>query len=127
RPEPFLPVNCPQHSRELLPSELFGHERGAFTGATQARRGLLAEAQSGTVFLDEIGELDLTAQAQLLHVIEEGEVMRVGGNRWERIQARIILATNRNLVEECATGTFRMDLYQRIRGFAVQVAPLRER
>lgn len=127
RPEPFLTVNCPQHSRELLPSELFGHERGAFTGATQARRGLLAEAQSGTVFLDEIGELDLAAQAQLLRVIEEGEVMRVGGNRWEKIQARIVLATNRNLIEECATGTFRMDLYQRIRGFALEVPPLRER
>ncbi|MEK6285351.1 MAG: sigma-54 dependent transcriptional regulator [Acidobacteriota bacterium] len=127
RPNPFLPVNCPQHSRELLPSELFGHERGAFTGATQARRGLLAEAQSGTVFLDEIGELDLAAQAQLLHVIEEGEVMRVGGSRWEKIQARIVLATNRNLTEECAAGRFRMDLYQRIRGFALEVPPLRER
>src|SRR5262249_36554478 len=81
----------------------------------------------GTVFLDEIGELDLTAQAQLLRAIDEKQVMRVGGTRWEEIHARIILATNRNLTEEGATGRFRLDLYQRIHGFALELAPLRER
>jgi DNA-binding NtrC family response regulator len=127
RPEPFLPVHCPQHSRELLPSELFGYERGAFTGAVQARRGMLAEAEMGTVFLDEIGELDPTAQAQLLRAIEEKEVLRVGGNRWEKIHARIILATNRDLREDSEMGRFRKDLFERIRGFLLEVPPLRER
>jgi DNA-binding NtrC family response regulator len=127
RPDIFLPINCAELSPELLGSELFGHEKGAFTNALQARKGLLAEAREGTVFLDEIGDLDLQAQAKLLRLIEDRRVRPVGSNSWEEVSARLILATNRNLDEESQIGRFRQDLLERIRGFTLVLAPLRTR
>jgi two-component system response regulator HydG len=123
----FIPINCPEINPELLSSELFGHEKGAFTDARQARRGLLAEAGKGTVFLDEIGDLDLQAQAKLLRVLEDKKVRRVGANQWDDIHARILLATNRNLEEDVMLGRFRRDLFERMRGFVIELPPLRER
>lgn len=127
RPDKLLPVNCGELSLELAGSDLFGHKRGSFTGATEARQGLLAEAGRGTIFLDEIGELDVKAQAILLRVLEERKVRRVGSNQTEDVPARIVLATNRDLEFECEEGRFRRDLFERIRGFALELCPLRER
>jgi len=127
RPEIFLPVNCGELSNELAGSDLFGHKKGSFTGATEARKGLLAVAGRGTVFLDEIGELDLKAQAILLRVLEEKKVRRVGSNHVEDVSARIVLATNRDLELECDRGNFRRDLVERIRGFTLELKPLRDR
>ncbi|HKX31284.1 MAG TPA: sigma-54 dependent transcriptional regulator [Blastocatellia bacterium] len=127
RGEPFLPVNCPEISPELLSSELFGHEKGAFTGAIQTRKGLIAAAGEGTIFLDEIGDLDPAAQAKLLRVIEDRKVRPIGATRLEPVQARMVFATNRNLEEDCAEGKFRKDLYERLRGFTLELPPLRER
>jgi len=127
RPDPYIPVNCPEIQPDLLSSELFGHEKGAFTGADKTRVGLIASAGKGTVFLDEIGDLDLQSQAKLLRVLEDRKVRKVGANRFEDVHARIILATNRNLQESCAEGKFRLDLYERIRGFTLELPPLRER
>ena len=127
RPDEFLPVNCGELSLELAGSDLFGHRKGSFTGATEARKGLLAEAGHGTIFLDEIGELDLKAQSKLLRVLEDNKVRRVGSNQMEPIHARIVLATNRNLETECAEGRFKSDLFERIRGFTIELQPLRER
>jgi Nif-specific regulatory protein len=120
-------VNCAALNRELLGSELFGHERGAFTGAIASRKGLLAEGGRGTVFLDEIGELSIQSQAELLRVIEERAVRPVGANRSVRIEARLIFATNRNLDSACESGVFRRDLYERLRGFTIDLPALRER
>jgi DNA-binding NtrC family response regulator len=127
RPDKFLPINCGELSLELAGSDLFGHKKGSYTGATEARQGLLAEAGKGTVFLDEIGELDLKAQAILLRVLEEKKVRRVGSNQTEDVPARIVLATNRDLELECDEGRFRQDLFERIRGFTLELKPLRER
>ncbi|HEY9284746.1 MAG TPA: sigma 54-interacting transcriptional regulator [Pyrinomonadaceae bacterium] len=127
RRDAYVAVNCAELNPELLGSELFGHEKGAFTNAIQTRKGLIAEAGRGTVFLDEIGDLDLQAQAKLLHVLEERKIRRVGGNHWEEVSARFLLATNRNLEEDCQTGRFRSDLFERIRGFTLDLPPLRER
>jgi len=127
RPNDCLAINCAELSPELLASELFGHERGAFTGAVQTRKGLIIEAGEGTILLDEIGDLDLHAQAKLLRVLEEKKVRRVGGNRWENIEARILLATNHDLEEDSRAGRFRPDLLERVRGFTLQSPPLRER
>jgi len=123
----YVAVNCAELNPELLGSELFGHEKGAFTNAVQSRRGLLAEAENGTVFLDEIGDLDLQAQAKLLRVLEEKKIRRVGANKWEDVSARILLATHRNLEADCESGRFRRDLYERIRGFTIELPPLRAR
>lgn len=123
----FLPINCAELSPELMGSELFGHEKGAFTNALQTRKGLLVEAGKGTVLLDEIGDLDLQAQAKLLRVIEERKVRPVGSNRWVDIEARLVLATNRNLDEQSNEGKFRPDLRERIRGFTLVLPPLRTR
>lgn len=123
----FKPVNCARFSAELLPAELFGYEKGAFTGADRARDGLLVEAGDGTVFLDEIGELPPTAQAALLRVLQFGEVRPVGGRRARAIRARIVLATNRDLDAACAEGMFRDDLFDRISPFALRLPPLRDR
>jgi DNA-binding NtrC family response regulator len=123
----FIAINCAELSVELTGSDLFGHKKGAFTGATAARHGLLAEAGPGTVFLDEIGEFDLLAQAKLLRVLEDKTVRRVGSNTWETIKARFILATNRNLEGECENGSFRTDLLYRINELTLESAPLRER
>lgn len=123
----FIAINCAELSVELTGSDLFGHKKGAFTGATEARHGLLAEARAGTVFLDEIGEFDLLAQAKLLRVLEDRTVRRVGSNTWEPIKARFILATNRDLESECDNGSFRTDLLYRINELTLETAPLRER
>lgn len=125
--EPYLPVNCPELNPELMSSELFGHEKGAFTGADRARVGLIVAAGRGTVFLDEIGDLDLRSQAKLLRVLEEQRVRRVGANKFEDVQARIILATNHDLQKACDEGNFRRDLFERIRGFSLELPPLRAR
>jgi DNA-binding NtrC family response regulator len=123
----FICVNFAEITPDLLSSELFGHEQGAFTNAVKSRNGLLVEAADGTVFLDEIGELDLASQAKLLRVVEEKKVRKVGANKWDQVSARIILATNRNLEEECYEKRFRYDLYQRLKGFVIELPPLRER
>jgi DNA-binding NtrC family response regulator len=127
RQDSYLPVNCPEITPELISSELFGHEKGAFSGADRARVGLIVSAGKGTVFLDEIGELDIQSQARLLRVLEDRKVRRVGANSFEVVQARIVLATNRELQEACDEGRFRRDLFERIRGFTLELPPLRER
>src|SRR5882762_5495405 len=123
----FLRLNCAALSETLLESELFGHERVAFTGATQSKPGLLETANGGSVFLDELGEMPLTLQAKLLRVLEERRVTRVGGLRSFPIDIRFISATNRNLEAEIPRGTFRKDLYYRLNGAKLTLPPLRER
>jgi len=123
----YVPVNCPELHGDLISSELFGHERGAFTGADKSRVGLIASAGKGTVFLDEIGDLDLQSQAKLLRVLEDRKVRRIGANQMEEVKARLILATNRDLDAACNEGAFRQDLYERIRGFIIELPPLRQR
>ena len=124
---PFVDLNCAGLSRELLESELFGHERGAFTGATSSKPGLFEIANSGTVFLDEIGEMDLTIQARLLKAVEEKKFRRVGGVRDLSANFRLVAATNRDLPDDVATGRFRRDLYYRLNVVHVHLPPLRER
>ncbi len=123
----ILSLNCAEFAGEILESELFGHERGAFSGAASRRQGLLVEAGSGTVFLDEIGELTLAAQAKLLRVVEEKKVRPVGGNSWVEVEARMVFATNLNLAQGVREKTFRHDLHERLRGFTLTLPPLRER
>jgi two-component system response regulator AtoC len=125
--KPFLRLNCAALSESLLESELFGHERGAFTGALQAKPGLLEAAHGGTVFLDEIGELPLSTQAKLLRVFEGHEVIRVGAVKPRSIDVRFIAATNRDLEQAAQQGLFREDLYFRISGVSLVIPPLRER
>jgi two-component system, NtrC family, response regulator AtoC len=124
---PLLSVNCAAFTESLLESELFGFERGAFTGATQSKPGLLESAQGGTVFLDEVGEMPLSLQAKLLRVLEQREVLRIGALKTRPIDVRFLSATNRDLEAEIAAGRFRRDLYFRLHGIAVTVPPLRER
>lgn len=124
---PFVVVNCGAISPELIESELFGHERGAFTGATSQRRGAFETAHGGTLFLDEIGELPLPLQPKLLRALEQKEIKRVGGNDTILVDVRILAATNRSLREEISRKTFRDDLYFRISTIAITVPPLRER
>lgn len=124
---PFVRVNCGALSESLLESELFGHQRGAFTGASEAKPGLFELGNNGTVFLDEIGELPLRTQVKLLHVLETGEVTRVGGTKAQRIDVRFIAATNRELAKDVQAGTFRKDLYFRINTLCLKINPLRER
>ena len=123
----FLALNCSAFSRELLESELFGYKEGAFTGAVKDKRGLLEEANHGTVFLDEIGEMALELQSNLLRVLETGEFVKVGDTKTTRVDVRIISATNRNLKEEIANGRFREDLYFRLSVFRIELPPLRQR
>ncbi len=123
----FVAVNCSAIPEELVESELFGHERGAFTGATQSRRGRFEEAHGGTLFLDEIGDLSARAQTKLLRVLQEGEFTRVGGSRTVRVDVRVIAATNRELKALVADGAFREDLYFRLAVIPIKVPPLRER
>lgn len=125
--EAFLALNCSAFSRELLESELFGYKAGAFTGAVKDKRGLLEEANHGTVFLDEIGEMALELQAKLLRVLETGEFVKVGDTKTTRVDVRILSATNRNLKEEIANGRFREDLYFRLSVFRIELPPLRQR
>jgi DNA-binding NtrC family response regulator len=123
----FVAVNCSAIPEELIESELFGHERGAFTGATQARRGRFEEAHHGTLFLDEVGDLSPRAQTKLLRVLQEGEFQRVGGNRTVRVDVRVIAATNRSLIDRARGDSFREDLYFRLAVVPVTTPPLRER
>lgn len=123
----FIPVNCAAIPDTLLESELFGHEKGAFTGAVQARRGKFELAHGGTIFLDEIGEMPVALQAKLLRVIQERTFERVGGSREIRADVRVLAATNRDLEKDVRDGRFREDLYYRLHVFPVQLPPLRER
>jgi DNA-binding NtrC family response regulator len=124
---PFVKVNCAAIPRELIESELFGHERGAFTGATQQKKGLFEVADTGTILLDEVGDMDLGAQAKVLRVLQSGELMRVGGNRLIQVDVRVLAATHRNLQEQVGIGEFREDLYFRLNVVPLRVPPLRER
>jgi DNA-binding NtrC family response regulator len=125
--KPFVPVDCGALTPTLIESELFGHVRGAFTGASQSRQGLLASARGGTVFLDEIAELPVELQAKLLRALQEHEVRAIGGNEWTRLDARIIAATNQDLNAAIDRGTFRKDLYYRLNVISIRVPPLRDR
>ncbi|HLB54813.1 MAG TPA: sigma-54 dependent transcriptional regulator, partial [Gemmatimonadales bacterium] len=119
---PIISVNCAAIPRDLVESELFGHERGAFTGATDRRLGRFELADSGTLFLDEVGDLNLEAQAKLLRVLETGEIQRLGAERAQRVDARVLSATNQRLEQAVAAGTFREDLYFRLNVFPVPLA-----
>jgi two-component system nitrogen regulation response regulator NtrX len=124
---PFVEVNCAAIPEELIESELFGHEKGAFTGATQMRRGKFDLAHEGTLFLDEIGDMSLNTQAKILRILQEQKFQRVGGSRSLQVDVRVIAATNKDLEEEIRSGRFREDLYHRINVIPVEVPPLRER
>jgi transcriptional regulator with GAF, ATPase, and Fis domain len=123
----FVSVNCAAIPRDLIASELFGHEKGAFTGATQQRLGRFELANGGTIFLDEVGELPAETQIALLRVLQEHEFQRVGGTRSIQTDARVIAATNRDLEVAIAEGTFRSDLFYRLHVFPIDIPPLRER
>ncbi|MEM6997197.1 MAG: sigma 54-interacting transcriptional regulator [Myxococcota bacterium] len=125
--QPFLPLNCGALPDQLLESELFGHEKGSFTGATDTKQGLLEAADRGTVFLDEVGELPMSIQVKLLRVLEDRQARRVGGIRSRPFDIRFIAATNRDLSEAVQAGTFRADLYYRLNGISLYIPPLRQR
>lgn len=125
--KPFVAVNMGSIPSELLESELFGHEKGAFTGALARKKGKFEEANGGTLFLDEIAELDLNMQSKLLRVLQERELVRVGGNEIIKLDIRLIIATHKNLAEEVRNGNFREDLFYRVMGLPVELPPLRER
>ncbi|MGM0595176.1 MAG: sigma-54-dependent transcriptional regulator [Pseudomonadota bacterium] len=127
RDGPFVALNCAGIPAELLESELFGHSAGAFSGAQRARKGLFAEAEGGTLLLDELGEMPAPMQAKLLRILQDGKLRPVGENRERAINVRIIAATNRDLDEEVEQGNFRADLYYRLETFALEVPPLRRR
>ncbi len=125
--QPFIPVNVAAIPRELIESELFGHEKGSFTGAAFRRIGKFEEANGGTLFLDEMAEMDISLQAKLLRALQEKEIMRIGSNAPVKTDCRIIVATNKNLLEEIKKGNFRQDLYYRLYGLPIELPPLRER
>jgi two-component system response regulator AtoC len=125
--KPFVPVNVAAIPKDLIESELFGHEKGAFTGAVTRRIGKFEEAHNGTLFLDEIGELDINLQAKLLRVLQEREITRIGGNDVIPVNVRIIVATHKNMQDEVQQKTFREDLYYRLIGLPIGLPPLRER
>lgn len=125
--KPFVAVNVAALPRELIESELFGHEKGAFTGANFRRIGKFEEANGGTLFLDEMAEMDISLQAKLLRALQEREIIRVGSNAPVKTDCRIIIATNKNLLEEVKQGRFRQDLYYRLYGLPIELPPLRER
>jgi DNA-binding NtrC family response regulator len=124
---PFVTLNCAAVPAELIESELFGHEKGSFTGATQRHAGRFEQAHRGTLFLDEIGDMPATMQAKLLRVLEESEVERIGGEKSIHVDVRVVVATHRNLEELARAGTFRQDLYHRVVVFPIQLPPLRQR
>ncbi len=123
----FVKVNCSAIPSELIESELFGHEKGSFTGAANKKRGLFEMADGGTIFLDEVGDMSLAAQAKVLRVLQNGEFTRVGGEKLEKVDVRVIAATNKDLKKEAAKGLFRDDLYYRLETVIINVPPLRER
>ncbi|MBS1682568.1 MAG: sigma-54-dependent Fis family transcriptional regulator [Bacteroidetes bacterium] len=125
--KPFIAVNIAAVPRDLIESELFGHEKGAFTGAINRRIGKFEEAEGGTIFLDEIGEMDLNLQAKLLRVLQEKEITRIGSNQVVKLDVRVIVATHKNLAEETKAGKFREDLYYRLLGLPINLPPLRDR
>ncbi|MCG5053990.1 MAG: sigma-54 dependent transcriptional regulator [Myxococcales bacterium] len=127
RDKPFVKVNCAAIPPELIESELFGHERGAFTGASQRKKGLFEQADGGTIFLDEIGDMSLSAQAKVLRVLQSGEFTRVGGEQTLKVEVRVLAATNRDLQAGVASGHFREDLYFRLNVVPLKAPPLRER
>jgi DNA-binding NtrC family response regulator len=124
---PFVPLHCGALPREVFESELFGHEKGAFTGAVNVKPGLIELADGGTLFLDEIGEIEPDVQVKLLRVLETGTFFRVGGTRPRRVDVRVVAATNRDLAEAMRSGEFRQDLFYRINTITVSLPPLRER
>lgn len=124
---PFVTLNCAAVPAELIESELFGHEKGSFTGAAQRHTGRFEQAHRGTLFLDEVGDMPLTMQAKLLRVLEESEVERIGGDKPVRVDVRVVVATHRNLEELVRTGVFRQDLYHRVVVFPIHLPPLRQR
>ncbi len=124
---PFLSINCGALPETLLESELFGHEKGAFTGASESRKGIFAAADGGTLHLDEIGEMTPATQVRLLRVLESGTFTRVGGTEMQSVDVRVIAATNRDLEQGVARGTFRQDLYYRLNGAKITIPPLRQR
>ena len=123
----FVAVNCSSFSKELLESEMFGHKAGSFTGALKDKKGLFEEANNGTIFLDEVGEMAFELQAKLLRILETGEYIKIGDTKPTRVDVRIIAATNRNLPEEIVAGRFREDLFYRLSVFEIHLPPLRER
>ena len=125
--KPLVTVNCGAIPEGIIESELFGHKKGAFTGAAEDRKGYFEEANNGTVFLDEIGEMPVETQVKLLRVLESGEFMRVGDAKTRKVDVRMIAATNKNLSEESNRGRFRQDLYYRLRTVTIDVPPLRQR
>ena len=127
RSQPFVAVNCSALGKEILESELFGHKAGAFTGAVKDKRGLLEEANGGTIFLDEIGEMNIDLQAKLLRVLETSEFFKVGDSKPTRVNVRIIAATNRDLKQESESGVFRLDLFYRLSVFQIRLPSLNER
>jgi len=124
---PFVPINCAAIPKELLESELFGHEKGAFTGAEAKKLGKFELADKGTIFLDEIGEMALSLQAKIMRIIQEGEIERVGGVKTIPVDVRVIAATNKDIERAVSEGAFREDLYYRLNVFPIRVPPLRER
>ena len=124
---PFVKVNCAAIPRELIESELFGHERGSFTGAQGRKRGFFEQAHGGTLFLDEIGDMDLAAQAKVLRALQNGEIVRVGSENVIHVDVRVLAATNKDLGKEVASGNFREDLFFRLNVFPIRAPGLRER
>ena len=124
---PFIAVNCGAIPEGTIDSELFGHEKGSFTGAHETRKGYFETVNSGTIFLDEVGELPLETQARLLRVLESGEFIKVGSSKVQKTDVRVVAATNRDLLESTQTGKFREDLYYRLSTVPIKVPPLRER
>jgi transcriptional regulator with PAS, ATPase and Fis domain len=125
--KPFVAINCSALSKDILESEMFGHKAGSFTGATKDKTGLFEEAHEGTIFLDEIGEMDLSLQAKLLRVLETGTFLKVGETKETKVNVRVIAATNRDLQAESDKGSFRLDLYYRLSVFSIRLPSLLER